>query len=126
MNEKSGKYASQGITAGSFVAELGLPARTERCDVRRRNDYRQKAICLNIDNYFLKTLNRLLSPIRRISFLAGGPGNKFGSDPFELAVLLPFPTPPYPLAPMLCFYRLFGFVYNFPISEDVCLHISSY
>ena len=54
MNEKSGRYASQGITAGSFVAELGLPARTERCEVRRRNDYRQKASCPNIDNYFSK------------------------------------------------------------------------
>jgi hypothetical protein len=58
MNEKSGRYASQGITAGSFVAELGLPARTERCDVRRRNDYRQKASCLNIDNYFFKNFEQ--------------------------------------------------------------------
>jgi hypothetical protein len=54
--KKSGRYASRGITAGSFVAELGLPSRTERCDVSRRNDYRQKASCLNIDNYFFKTL----------------------------------------------------------------------
>ena len=37
MNEKS---ASQGHHAGSFIADLGLPARTERCEVRRRNDYR--------------------------------------------------------------------------------------
>jgi hypothetical protein len=54
MNEKSGRYASQGIIAGRFVAEFGLPARTERCEVRRRNDYRQKASCPNIDNYLSK------------------------------------------------------------------------
>src|ERR1700692_2672709 len=56
---------------------------------------------------------------------SGWSWNKLWPDPLEFATRLTFPAPRYPLALVLCFSRLFGFVFSFLISEDVSFHHSS-
>ena len=61
-----------------------------------------------------------------MGLLSGWPWNKLWPDPLESAIRLTFPAPPYPLALILCFLRLFSFLFSFLISEDISFHNSSF
>jgi hypothetical protein len=55
---------------------------------------------------------------------SGWSWNKLWPDPLKSSTRLTFPAPPYPLALILCFSRLFDFVFSFLISENVSFHNS--